>query len=82
MSQSLDRIILTKLQQHKLLPAAAADDAEFLRRVTLDLAGRIPTAAELEAFLADNSSDKRSRRIDSLLAGREMPIAWAQVLSG
>jgi hypothetical protein len=80
-SQGIDRIVLAKLQKHKVLPAPAADDAEFLRRVTLDLAGRIPTPAEIEAFLADKSSDKRIGLIDTLLAGREMPIAWAQVLS-
>jgi hypothetical protein len=81
-SQALDRILLARLQQHKLSPAPAADDTEFLRRVTLDLAGRIPTTVESEAFLADKSAEKRSRLIDSLLAGAEMPIAWAQVLSG
>ena len=50
-----------------------ADDAEFLRRVTLDLAGRIPSAVEARAFLDDRSPDKRTRRIDALLAGAEYP---------
>jgi hypothetical protein len=56
----IDRLILA--------PANPADDAEFLRRVTLDLAGTIPTAEETKRFLADTSPDKRSKRIDDLLA--------------
>jgi hypothetical protein len=50
-------------------PASSlADDAEFLRRVSLDLAGCIPSAAEARAFLADKTPDKRVRKIDRLLA--------------
>lgn len=48
--------------------APRASDAEFLRRVTLDLTGTIPTSAEARAFLQDRSADKRSRLIDGLLA--------------
>lgn len=81
-SDALDSHIRTKLHQHHLLPAPPADDAEFCRRVTLDLAGRIPTQAETEAFLADQAPDKRQRLIDTFLGGREMPIHWSQVLSG
>src|SRR6202044_2818249 len=51
--------------------APRADDAEFLRRVSLDLIGRIPTAAEVRAFLADSRADKRARTIDRLLADRQ-----------
>jgi hypothetical protein len=45
-----------------------ADDAEFLRRVSLDLAGSIPAAEEARAFLADTSANKREKLIDRLLA--------------
>ncbi|MCS7046526.1 MAG: DUF1549 and DUF1553 domain-containing protein, partial [Gemmataceae bacterium] len=48
--------------------AGPASDAEFLRRVYLDLSGIIPTAAQARAFLADQSPDKRSKLIDHLLA--------------
>ncbi len=51
--------------------APAASDAEFLRRVTLDLTGTIPTAAEARAFLKDPAPDKRARLIDRLLASPE-----------
>jgi hypothetical protein len=73
-SAAIDREVLARLQQEGIVPAPRADDAEFLRRVTLDLAGRIPTLAE--AFFADDSPDKRTRRIDVLLSDREMPYYW------
>ncbi len=49
-------------------PAPLSDDAEFLRRVYLDLAGRIPTVSQTRAFLADKRSDKRDRLVEQLLA--------------
>jgi hypothetical protein len=51
--------------------APAASDGEFLRRVYLDLAGRIPSAAETRAFLADGDAEKRAKIIDKLLASDE-----------
>jgi len=49
-------------------PTEIVDDATFLRRVWLDLAGRIPTAERTRAFLQDSSQDKRAREIGCLLA--------------
>ncbi|HWW61917.1 MAG TPA: DUF1553 domain-containing protein [Thermoanaerobaculia bacterium] len=51
-------------------------DEEFLRRVTLDLTGQIPTAAAVREFVADPSSDKRARAIDRLLQGEEYVDRW------
>jgi hypothetical protein len=51
--------------------APPASDAEFLRRITLDLTGTIPTAAGARAFLKDTAADKRARLIDRLLASPE-----------
>lgn len=51
--------------------APVADDAAFLRRVSLDLAGRIPSSVEARAFLEDRSADKRAKLIDRLLAAPE-----------
>ncbi|MCS7469612.1 DUF1549 and DUF1553 domain-containing protein [Stieleria sp. ICT_E10.1] len=48
-------------------PSAITDDASFLRRVSLDLAGTIPTAKEVREFLADSAPDKRTRLVDRLL---------------
>ena len=50
-----------------------ADDADFLRRVSLDLTGGIPTAAEARAFLDDRDPGKREKLVDRLLAGPDYP---------
>jgi len=49
--------------------APQASDAEFLRRIYLDLAGRVPSLEETKGFLADSAADKRDKLIDRLLAG-------------
>lgn len=56
------------------------DDAAFLRRIYLDLAGRIPTVAEAREFLADPAADKRDRLIDRLLASPDHAQRLADVL--
>src|SRR5258708_4458496 len=48
--------------------AAATDDANFIRRVTLDLAGRIPATSEVQSFLQSTERDKKARLVDRLLA--------------
>jgi hypothetical protein len=67
-------------QAHQITPAPLADDATFLRRVTLDLAGRIPTYAEARAFAADRTPDKRARVIRRLMDGPEYALYRARVL--
>ncbi len=52
-------------------------DTEFLRRVRLDLTGRIPTRQEVLEFLGDASSDKRARLVDRLLQTPEWADRWA-----
>src|SRR5690349_11629268 len=54
-------------------------DAEFVRRLHLDLIGRIPTAEETRKFLADTAADKRVKLIDQLLASPEHPRRMAEV---
>src|SRR4051794_14001311 len=44
-------------------PAKRADDAEFLRRVSLDIVGRIPTVSEIHEFLNDSSPDRRAKLV-------------------
>lgn len=60
--------------------AQLASDAEFQRRVTLDLTGRIPTLEATRGFLADRSADKRAKLIDKLLASPEFPRRMASAL--
>ena len=60
----IDAEISKKRQAAGLPSAAKSDDAEFLRRVWLDIAGTIPTAEEAEQFLKDPSPGKRERLID------------------
>jgi hypothetical protein len=69
--QDIDRLILAKAGS--VPPANVADDAEFLRRIYLDLAGRIPSIQEARSFLDDKSADKRTKLIDQLLAGADYP---------
>ncbi len=57
--------------QFKKQAAASADDAMFLRRITLDLTGTIPPAEKVRAFVADSATDKRVQEIDRLLASPE-----------
>ena len=64
----IDGHIDAALQAHKLVAAAVADDAAFLRRAYLDLTGRIPTAEQAAQFLDGQPSNKRERLIDQLLA--------------
>jgi len=58
-------------------PAPAADDFEWVRRVYLDLAGRIPTEAELESFLADQSPDRDQKLVDRLLESPSFALHWS-----
>lgn len=69
--QRIDRFIAAGLPNYDAVAAPVANDAEFLRRIALDLAGSIPSAAETRAFLADSSPDKRAKLIDKILAGPE-----------
>ncbi|HAA52742.1 MAG TPA: hypothetical protein DCE43_23710, partial [Planctomycetaceae bacterium] len=68
---TVDRLIDAKIGEAQVAPAA--DDAEFLRRVMLDLAGRIPTSREARRFFDDKTAGKRQVLIDSLLAGDDYP---------
>jgi hypothetical protein len=66
--QMVDQYIDARLQQEGVQPAAQADDANLLRRLTLDLVGRIPTVAETRAYIASTDPDKRVQLVDRLLA--------------
>src|SRR5579863_3135103 len=64
----IDKLIDAKLQRLKILPSSVVDDAGFLRRVTLDLTGRLPDPNEVRAFVADTTAlkVKRAKLIEKL----------------
>jgi hypothetical protein len=63
----VDERLLARWKELHIAPGPEADDAEFLRRVYLDVLGKLPTPDEARAFLADTSADKRDRLIDTAL---------------
>lgn len=67
LTETIDRILSAKWAEANVRPAAPADDAEYLRRVYLDLVGKIPTVSEAREFLEDTSPDKRQQLVESLL---------------
>lgn len=80
----IDQLIVKGLKDYDKVASPIASDAEFMRRVSLDLTSRIPSAIETRAFLDDKSSDKRIKLIDKLLASpeyaRRMQEHWDVVL--
>ncbi len=73
----IDELVLEKLRKLRIAPSAAADDSTFLRRAYLDSTGTLPSAEQVEDFLADDSADKRRRLIDRLLERPEYADYWA-----
>ena len=69
LSETINRLVAAHWDEEGVKPAAPAGDAEFLRRATLDLTGKIPTVSEVRAFLDDDRPDKRERMVDRLLDG-------------
>jgi hypothetical protein len=80
----IDELVFKKLKLLGLPPSEISDDATFLRRVTVDIAGRLPTLEETQAFLADTDAAKRDKWIDKLLASTDyadyFANKWASIL--
>jgi hypothetical protein len=76
----IDRFIKTRLDRARLKPSAPATRETLIRRVSLDLTGLPPTPAEVNAFLADESSDAYEKVVDRLLSsphyGERMALNW------
>ena len=66
--QAIDHYIGAKLSEEGIEPAAQIDDATLIRRLTLDLVGRIPTVAETNEFVASKDPAKRVKLVDRLMA--------------
>ena len=80
-ANAVDRAVFAKLRRLNMVPSDLSGDAEFLRRVTLDVIGTLPEPDEVRAFLADPAPDKRHRKIDALLAHPMHAALWATRLS-
>jgi hypothetical protein len=73
----VDREVFARLRLLNVVPSDLAGDEEFLRRVTIDTIGRLPSPDEVRAFLADKDPDKRAKKIDGLLAHPLHAALWA-----
>ena len=73
----IDDHIFGKIERDGVPHAPPAGDGEFLRRVMLDLVGRIPTPSEVREFISGDAPDKRSRKIDELLSRESFGEKWA-----
>ncbi|GAB4150147.1 MAG: DUF1549 and DUF1553 domain-containing protein [Planctomycetaceae bacterium] len=76
----IDQLVIQKLRKLGIVPSELSTDAEFLRRVSLDLTGTLPPPREVEAFLADHSSNKRARKINELLKSKAYAAWWTTKL--
>ncbi|MEZ6145045.1 MAG: DUF1549 and DUF1553 domain-containing protein [Planctomycetaceae bacterium] len=82
----VDQQIRQAWEDNEVQPSERADDAEWLRRVSLDIVGHIPTADEIETFLADESETKRADAVNRLLDDpgyvQNWTTVWANLLIG
>lgn len=73
----IDKHVWDKLTRLGIPPSPFIDDATFLRRVSLDVTGTLPTSAQARKFLSDSAPDKRARLVDQLLKRPEYADYWA-----
>jgi hypothetical protein len=80
LSARIDARVERHWQESNVRPSALTDDSTFLRRLTLDLAGRIPTVREAQEFASERSPDKRARAIRRLMEGPEYALNMGRIL--
>jgi hypothetical protein len=78
----IDQHISRRWVEAKVQPAPRSDDAEFLRRISLDLGGRIPSVAQSRAFLDDKRADKRARAVEQMLNGPRYTVHFTNYWRG
>ncbi|MBV9920267.1 MAG: DUF1549 domain-containing protein, partial [Pseudonocardia sp.] len=64
----IDQLVDAAIADANVTPAGQADDATVVRRLTLDLVGRIPTTGEVDAYVKSADADKRAKLVDRLIA--------------
>ncbi len=79
-STKVDELILAKLRKVGIVPSELCTDEEFLRRASLDISGTLPTPEEIRRFLAETSTDKRTKKIDELLKRPTYAAWWTTVI--
>ena len=77
---SIDKALAADWADRKITPATEADDAEFARRVYLDIVGRIPKVSEVREFEDDKTPNKRDLLVDKLLQKPSYAVHMASVL--
>jgi len=84
LAQIIDQEITRRLTEEKVPVSGKTEDAEYLRRVYLDIIGVIPTAEQVKAFLESKDADKRAKVVEVLLTdaryGKSMSEIWANVM--
>src|SRR5262249_6355744 len=80
----IDELVHAKLKNLRITPAKVCDDETFLRRVTIDITGTLPTVAEHKKFMASKDPKKREKLVDDLLNRKEFAelwvLKWAELL--
>jgi hypothetical protein len=76
-SNYVDELVGAKLQRIRVLPSDLCSDEVFLRRVTIDITGILPTVEEYQQFMADADPAKRAKLVDRLLERKEFSEIWA-----
>ena len=73
----IDQLVGKKLNQLRILPSGLCTDEEFLRRITIDITGQLPTEDEYRRFVNDVAPNKRAELIDQLLERKDFSEIWA-----
>ena len=83
-SSKFDSLLVKQWRQMGIAPSPEIDEVTFIRRVTIDVCGTLPTPAEIKSYLADEAPNKRARLIDRLLQRPEyasyFALKWADIL--
>jgi hypothetical protein len=77
-SKAVDELVAKTLEAEKVAPAKTVGDEEFIRRVTLDVLGKLPTPAEVQSFIREKDSKKREKLIERLLGSSDYATNWAR----
>ena len=72
----IDEAVYAKLRKMRVAPSDLCDDSTFIRRATIDVAGRLPSVEEVRSFLCDKDPARRERLVQRLLASKEFADIW------